>query len=101
MNLKKELGLEDNEKGVIFIADHDGVYVCESSLGQNDFIEENDIFSMRIVNNTLIIETTYDDYNEIHEFSLDEYDVYYTEMANQVVVAFEPVKIETDEELNS
>lgn len=96
MNLKKELGLEDNEKGVIFIASHDGVYVCESGLVYEDFID--DICRMEIKNNTLYIYCTYD---EAYQFSLDEYDIYYTEMANQVVVAFEPVKIETDEELNS
>lgn len=98
MNLKKELGLEDNEKGVIFIEGHNGVYVCESSLGQDDFIEESDISSMRIKDNTLIIKTLYDD---TYTYDMDEYDIYYTEMANQVVVAFEPVKIEIDEELNS
>ena len=96
MNLKKELGLEGNEKGVIFIAGHDGVYVCESGLVYEDFID--DICRMEIKDNTLYIYCTYD---EAYKFSLDEYDVYYTEMANQVVVAFEPVKIETDEELNS
>jgi hypothetical protein len=96
MNLKKELGLEDNEKGVIFIAGHDGVYVCESGLVYEDFID--DICYMEIKDNTLYIYCLCD---EKYYFSLDKYDVYYTEMANQVVVAFEPVKIETDEELNS
>lgn len=96
MNLKKELGLEDNEKGVIFIASHDGVYVCGSGLGYEDFID--DVCNMEIKDNTFYIYCIYD---EEYEFSLDEYDIYYTEMANQVIVAFEPVKIETDEELNS
>ena len=98
MNLKKELGLEDNEKGVIFIEGHNGVYICESSLCQDDFIEESDISSMRIKNNILYINLLSGD---TLTYDMNEYDIYYTEMANQVVVAFEPVKIETNEELNS
>ena len=100
MTFKEYLGLEDNDKKVIYVTDDDGVYICDSSLEVKDWLSAQ-LCEWEIKDNVMLIHNW--GIASVCAFNLDEYDVYRAESANviRLAVPFEFVKVETDEELHS
>ena len=101
MTFKKYLGLEDDDKKVIYVTDDDGVYICDSSLEVKDWLSNDEMDGYEIRDNILIIHNWVK--ASVCVFSLDEYVVYKAEIVNVIrpAIPFEFMKVETDEELHS
>ena len=86
---------EYDNKDKIYITRDDGIYICGSGSALIEHI--SDIESMKIEDNVLIVKTI----NGISKFDLKIYNVYKTEYVVEEIYPFEPLQVESNEELQN
>ena len=96
MTTKESLGFKENDKQIILIVKHKGIYFLYSDCSIRSHKDEDEIEWCKIRNNTFILK---DEYLEKYYYDLNEYDIYYTEYAYPILAPISLAEIGTEEEL--